>query len=221
MPGIQVGLIVVRNADNTGQYDALTTKLRAGEAYIRNTLNEETYREHPTLAALQEVHRAFGNNPNKFPPSIQALCKRILKGGDLPSINLLVDAYNIVSLQHILSCGGEDLDACDGDIVLDYADGSEEFIALGEAENTPPKPGEVVYKDNQGVICAKFDWREGDRTKITPESKNVVLVIETLPPTGKAELEQALQELVDLVTEHCGGSLTTHILDESHPHAAL
>ena len=220
IPGIAVGIIVVQDIDNSGQSEELTSALRSAETAVRSKLDEENYRDHPTLLALQDVHRSFGNNPNKFPPSIQALIKRIVKGGQLPTINPLVDAYNVVSLKHILSCGGEDIDACTGDIVLAYADGTEEFIALGETENTPPKEGEIVYKDDQGVICAKFDWREGDRTKLTPETKNAVLVVETLPPTSREELQASLDELAVLVQEHCGGSQIVHILNAEQPSAS-
>lgn len=73
----------------------------------------------------------------------------MLKGGTLPSINTFVDLYNVLSLKHLLPVGGEDLDRCTGDIILDRATGTEPFIALGETENEPPEAGEIVYKDNE------------------------------------------------------------------------
>lgn len=221
IPSIAIGLITVRDINNTGHHEELTTALRQGEKSICNQLDLETYREHPTIAALQEVHRSFGNNPNKFPPSIQALIKRILKGGQLPSISPLVDAYNIVSLNHVLSCGGEDTDSCNGDIVLAYADGTEECIYLGETENTPPKPGELLYKDDQGVICGKFDWREGDRTKLTEQTSNAVLVVETVAPTTREQLDSALQDLSALVAKYCGGTQVVSVIDAVNPSVEL
>ena len=45
-----------------------------------------------------------------IPCSAEALLARVLKGGELPRINALVDTYNAVSVRHLIPVGGEDLD---------------------------------------------------------------------------------------------------------------
>ena len=214
--GLMVGLIILRGGKNAASPPEIVEALRAAEKKVRNSLDLETYRDHPNIATLREIHRSFGNNPNKFPPSVQALLKRVLKGGDLPSINTLVDLYNVISLEHVISAGAEDIDAMTGDFRLTYAKGDEEFIALGETENTPPAEGEIIYCDDHGVICGKFDWREADRTKVTENSENVVLVLEVCPPVTHDQLQEVLNELEGLVQKHCGGECTQLILEEAH-----
>lgn len=211
-PGMAVGVISVTNADNTGTHDDVTKLLREAEAGVRNGMDIETFKEHPNIAAMQEVHRSFGNNPNKYPPSMQALCKRIIKGGELPIINPLVDIYNIFSLRHVVCAGAEDTDKCDGDIQLTYADGSEEFKLIGGEENDPPAEGELVYKDNVGVICRKLNWREGDRTRIDENTKNCVIVVEGFAPFTQEELEKVLEEIAEMVEKYCGGETSIEIL---------
>lgn len=213
-PGLHIGLIVIKDVNNTGSYPEITEKLRSSEQNICSKMNTDTFKEHPHIAAMQEAHRRFGNNPNKFPPSVQALVKRILKGGQLPSINPLVDIYNIVSLSHVLCAGCEDLDICQGDIQLTYAIGTEDFTPLGETENDPPQEGEIVYKDDYGVICRKLNWREGGRTALTESTKNALLVLEALPPASVELLQNALDELETLVQQYCGGTAVQHILSE-------
>ena len=51
---------------------------------------------------------------------------------------------------------------------------------MGGEENDPPKLGEVIYRDDLGVICRRWNWREGERTKITKDTKNAVVVIESI-----------------------------------------
>ena len=69
-----------------------------------------------------------------------------MKGESLRHVNKLVDLYNVVSLEHILPVGGEDLAAISGDIVLARAGANEVPVRLlGEKEERPPKPGEVFY----------------------------------------------------------------------------
>lgn len=213
-PDLAIGIIVTLNLDNTG---ALRTEplLREAEEQTRRMLDAETFKDHPHLVAMQEVHRSFGNNPNTFPPSMQALLKRVLKGGNLPVINPLVDLYNVISLRNVVCVGAEDIDMCEGDIRLSYADGTEAFVPLGKEGNDPPIKGELVYKDDAGVICRKLNWREGDRSKITDITRNAVIVVEGFPPVSQDALRGVLEELADLVREHCGGELRVEVLSRT------
>ncbi|MDB4977909.1 MAG: lysyl-tRNA synthetase, class [Candidatus Peribacteria bacterium] len=209
-PGLHVGAIIVRSADNTLDRPDVLSMLRTEEGRVRALLPPETFKEHPSIAAWQQAHRAFGSNPNSFPPSIQALVRRVVKGGELPQINTLVELYNIISLKYILPVGGEDLDTCQGDIQLTLAEGTERFVELGATENDPPKPGEVIYKDDLGVICRRFNWREADRTKLTKQTKNAVVVIESL--SHLTDLLSAVSEVTDLIKQFCGGTVNSFIL---------
>src|SRR3989337_56117 len=58
----------------------------------------------------------------------------------------------------------------------------------------------IIYKDEVGAICRRWNWKEADRTKLTQDTKNAFLVIETLPPVTRDTVETAIRELVDLVT---------------------
>ncbi|PIR52800.1 hypothetical protein COU76_04610 [Candidatus Peregrinibacteria bacterium CG10_big_fil_rev_8_21_14_0_10_49_10] len=211
-PGLTVGVIVTTQIDNAKTHPEIAQLLRQEEAHIRSSMDPDTFRDHPHIASLQEVHRSFGSNPNKFPPSVQALVKRVLKGGTLPSINSLVDVYNIISLRYVICAGAEDTDACNGDIQLAFADGNEAFLPLGEQEHAPPEAGELVYKDHAGIICRKLNWREGDRTKITDSTKNAVVVVEGFPPFPKKQLEQALEELANLLQKYCRATTRIEVL---------
>lgn len=176
-PNVMIGVLSCRNISNGPSPAEVTALLRSTEENIRKHFSDpELLKSHPSIVAWQEVHRAFASNPNKFPPSIQALAKRVIKGGQLPAINTLVDLYNVVSLQYMLPVGGEDLDTCSGDIRLTFADGTELFVPLGEEGNDPPAKGEVIYRDDIGVICRRFNWREAARTCLTEKTRNAVLV---------------------------------------------
>ena len=209
----------MKNSDTSPDIPGL---LRQAEKVLRTRITDpEGLKEYPVVAAWQEVHRAFGSNPNKFPSSIHALSKRVAKGGELPLINPLVDLYNVVSLKHMVPVGGEDLDQCRGNIVLTLADGTEPFTPIGSDVNEPPEKGEVIYRDDEGVICRKFNWREAKRTCLTEKTINAVLVIEAVPPTSRAELEAALGELRELVTRFCGGTVKSTILDKIKPEESM
>lgn len=218
-PGLRVGLLFVRGVKNGPAPADITALLRAEEVRIRSAFSDpEQLKSHPMIAAWQLVHRDFGSNPNKFMCSVHALLKRVVKGAELPSISALVDAYNVISLRYTAPVGGEDLDSCRGDIVLTLADGTEPFTALGEEGNDPPLPGEVIYADEVGVLCRRFNWREAARTCLTEKTTNAVLVIEAIPPMTDEELAKALEDLASLIRPITENIITV-ILDKSVPTA--
>jgi len=214
-PEVVIGVVTVRGANNSGVGGEITSLLREQEQKTRERYtNISSWVEIPVVAAWRRAYREFGADPHDYRSSIEALIRRAAKGKPLPSINKIVDLYNLISLKYLVPVGGEDLDKVAGDIILGFACGDEKFVPLGGTEEKPPDPGEIIYKDDVGVLCRKWNWREADRTKMTEETKNAVLVIEGLPPTGRAEVEAAIQELASLIEKHCGGKTKIHILDE-------
>src|SRR6185295_19002212 len=94
-------------------------------------------------------------------------------------------------------------------------------LLLGEAEPRPPKPGEVIYKDEAGAICRRWNWKEADRTKLSPATRNAVLVIEGLPPVGRELVQRAADDLAALIREHCGGRVATALVARASPQVSL
>lgn len=182
---------------------------------MRAALAGTNVTEHPRIQCWREAYRRFGAKPKKYPSSIENLVRRTLQGQPLRSIHPLVDSYNVVSLEHLLPVGGEDLDCVEGDIRLTRASDSEPLVRLlGEAEPRAPKAGEVIYTDDRGAICRRWNWKEADRTKLTESTRNAVLVLEALPPATEAELRIAMEDLADRVRRHTGASVKENVLGQ-------
>lgn len=216
-PDVVLGIIIARNINNAGERSEIMSVLRQEEAKTVERFAGVSVNDHPQIVPWREAYRKFGAKPKDYPSSVENLIKRVLKGYSLPHINLLVDIYNAISLRHIVPVGGEDLDKIEGDIQLVFASDHETAIRLlGEPEDRAPKPGEVIYKDNVGAICRRWNWKEADRTKFTEATKNAVIVIEGLPPVSRTQIENILQELSALIHEYCGGNISTTIIDKDH-----
>jgi DNA/RNA-binding domain of Phe-tRNA-synthetase-like protein len=217
-PDVVLGIIIARNINNSGERSEIMSALRQEQTKTVERFAGVSVNEHPQIVPWREAYRKFGAKPKDYPSSVENLIKRVSKGYSLPHINLLVDIYNTISLRHIVPVGGEDLDKIEGDIQLVFASDHERPIRLlGEPEDRAPKPGEVIYKDNAGAICRRWNWKEADRTKFTEVTKNAVIVIEGLPPVFRNQMENILQELAALITEYCGGNVSTTIIDKDHP----
>jgi lysyl-tRNA synthetase class 2 len=217
-PGIVLGVVVARGIDNRGEAPELDGLLRAEEERVRSELGGVTLSEHPRIASWREAYRKFGVTPKRATSSIENLLRRVLKGEAVRHVNRLVDLYNVVSLRHLLPAGGEDLGRIEGDVSLTFAGEAEAPVTLlGEAEARPPHPGEVIYKDAVGTLCRRWNWKEADRTKLTEETTEALLVLEALPPAGPNEMELALADLVALAARFCGGKLEFEVLEASRP----
>lgn len=213
-PGLAVGVVILHEIDNSQQRAEVTGLLRQAEAALPDQVGEIAVTEHPNIATWRDAYRKFGAKPKDYPSSIENLARRVLKGATIGDINLLVSLYNTISLRYLLPVGGEDLDKIVGDVLLTRAgDDEPALFLLGEKEARAPRAGEIIYKDDVGAICRRWNWKEADRTKLTQETRNALLVIERLPPVPQATLATALAELADLVSHHCGGRVSIAILD--------
>ena len=164
--------------------------------------------EDPHMAAWRQVYTAFGSKPSRTRNSAEALAKRALSDAGLPRINLLVDLYNAVSVAHLIPVGGEDIDRIEGDMRLIRATREEDFVTVaGGAETVEhPDTGEVVWRDDMGVTCRRWNWRQGPRTRLTEETTSGVFLLESLAPMPVAEVAAAAAELAGLLAEFSPGA---------------
>ena len=218
-PEVRIGVVAFEGARNDAEVPELGALLASETAEVLRRLGATPVAEHPRVACWREAYRLFGAKPKDHPSSIENLLRRVAKGQPLRSVNALVDLYNVVSLRHFVPVGGEDLDAVSGDVELRFASESEPAVRLlGEPLEgaRPPKAGELIYADDLGALCRRWNWKEADRTKLTEKTTRGFLVVKALPPVGRAELDVALADLAALVEKHCGGRVRTEVLDSAH-----
>ncbi|MFF0451587.1 B3/4 domain-containing protein [Streptomyces sp. NPDC004609] len=167
--------------------------------------------EDPHMAAWREIYTAFGAKPSRTRNSAEALAKRALADGGLPRINALVDAYNAISVARLIPVGGEDLDRVKGGMRLVRATGDEPFatVSAGEEKTEHPDAGEVVWRDDEGVTCRRWNWRQGPRTRLTEDSVNAIFLLEALDPMTSGELEAAGAELAESLEKLSPGARIT------------
>lgn len=221
-PELIIGVVVGQELDNQGSDPEIEKALAEASQSALEKLGSTPPAQHPFIATWREAYRFFGAKPKKFSSSIESLVRRTLKSGPPRSINKLVDLYNIVSLNFLVPVGGEDLDSIQGDLVLRYARaGDPPALLLGESEARPAKPGEIVYCDDQGPVCRRWNWKEADRTKLSSKTTHALFVIEALPPIPRTVLRSALSELANSLEQYCGGKTHRAFLDAHNPTVAL
>ena len=215
-PQARIGVVLARGLDNHRAAPECAALLEEEVGATAARLAGAEIGSLPEVEPWRRAYGAFGLKPSKFRSSRETLLRSALSGR-LRSINPLVDLYNTVSLRHRLPCGGEDLATLEGDLRLTRAQGGEEFIPLGGTASEPTEAGVVIYRDDRGVVCNAWNWREADRTKLTGSTTGAFLCLESLHPL-RSESEEALRracdDLAGLVAGHLGGEARVELLGE-------
>jgi DNA/RNA-binding domain of Phe-tRNA-synthetase-like protein len=189
-------LVMAAEGLEPGPPDQASEELLArAETRARNALDGRAPEDVPQVADWRDAYRAFGAKPQRTRPSVEALLRRLDAG--LPRIDRLTDAYNAVSIANLVPVGGEDLDQYLGPARLVRAAGDEDFgiMAHGEPAIEHPKPGEVIWRDDSGITCRQWNWRQCTRTRITPATINAVFIIDGLAALGHDGLTAAGDDL--------------------------
>jgi DNA/RNA-binding domain of Phe-tRNA-synthetase-like protein len=151
------------------------------------------------LQQWAQTFRLFGAKPQRTPCSAEALRKRVLRDGGLPSLDPVVDLYNAISLEYAIPVGGENIEAYAGSPRLVIAEGGEPFDTMkeGAPAHEYPDAGEVVWRDDQGVTCRRWNWRQGVRTRLDAEARQMWFILESLPAMPLEALTEAGDKLIE------------------------
>lgn len=168
------------------------------------------------LDAWRTAYRAFGAKPQRTPSSVDTLLMRLDKDGRLPTINAVVDLYNAISVRYVIPVGGENVAAYVGRPRLIRTSGVESFDTMkeGEAVAEAVPSGEVVWADDRGVTCRRWNWRQGVRTRIDLQTRRMWFVLERLEPMPVVAAEAAavtLMEALRLISP--GAALAAHRIE--------
>jgi DNA/RNA-binding domain of Phe-tRNA-synthetase-like protein len=146
----------------------------------------EDIKELPGIYEMRKLYKRLGKDPNRYRPSAEALCRRILKDRNLYKINTLVDVINLISIHTGFSIGGFDCDKISGNLQFGVGVAGEKYDAIGRGQlNIEGLP---VYRDNLGGIGTPTSDEE--RTKINIETRRLLMIINSAD--GTDGLEEAL-----------------------------
>ncbi len=163
-------------------------------------------RSTPEVVSFQQLLRKVGVNPRRELPSVERLLATALKRGDLPAINTLVDAYNLLSVRSRCSLGAHDLDRITLPVTLRLLAGRETFTPLGQCHSQAVTVGEYGYVDAQDRMLCRLDLLQAEFSKVTTVTTNVLLIIEGTTAHSPETLRRTFAEALELLPRYCGGT---------------
>ncbi len=195
LPTVCIGVVVARGLNNRGKTKEITELLKEATAAARARYAGVNLKEHPALLCYREAFRKLGFNPNKFLSSVEALLSRVVKGGELPDINDVVNLVNAVSLKYAVPMGAHDLGSITGDIMVRYSKEGEKFTPFGQTEPEIVPAGELVYADEQEIRTRRWIWRQNERGKVTAHAQDIFFPIDGFSDGNRDSVLQAQKEL--------------------------
>jgi DNA/RNA-binding domain of Phe-tRNA-synthetase-like protein/RimJ/RimL family protein N-acetyltransferase len=209
-PGIRAGLVHAMGLANGPSSPALLDEYRAEQQAASERLSATALADLPSIVAWRRAFTAFGAKPTQYRNAAEALLRRLDKHGDIPSISTLVDLGNLVSIRYATPVAVFDRSGVAGSITVRFARGDEPFTDLGSTEVTHPEPGEVVFVDEDDVVCARrWCWRQSTQSATSASTTEALIVVEGQHDTAAQDVQAAAGDLVALLDAHQPESRTS------------
>ena len=210
-PTIRAGVVHAIGLTNGPSPPPLLEEYGAEQGAASQRLEATAIADYPSIRAWRSAFSQFGAKPTQYRSAPEALLRRLAKHGEIPSINTLVDIGNFLSIRYAMPVAVFDRAHVTGSITVRFAVGDEAFSDLGSSSAVRPEPGEVVFVDEEGVVCARrWCWRQSAQSATGPSTTEALVVIEGLHDTADNDIRGALTDLTKLLVSYQpGGRLTS------------
>lgn len=218
-PAIRGGVIAARHLRNGPTPPALGAAFATEQRAALARLGDTPLSDVPSLAAWRRAFSAFGVKPTQYRSAAEALLRRLTKHGDIPSLNLLVDLGNLVSIRYALPVAIFDRRTTTGTVTVRFANGDERFTDLGTDEIAHPDPGEVIFVDEAGLVSARrWCWRQSEQSAAREDTTEALITVEGHHASAEADVRAALTDLQTLLGEYMpGAALHAALLSPAAP----
>ena len=195
--GINVCMAIIRDA-NIVNKNASLEKIKKEIGTRLQTLETSNSK---ILQGYRELYDKIGINA--IPPA-ETLINFIKNGWRLPNINTIMDCYNLVSAETLISIGAHDTSQIKGNIRFIITEGSERYTPLGQNDPIKVQKGEYACMDEEKILC-RMDIKQCNETKITKDTKEFMIYVQGNKNVDSDYLQEILQKVCNLIKKICGG----------------
>ncbi|GGP19362.1 hypothetical protein GCM10007981_02740 [Thermocladium modestius] len=203
--GIQLGVASAMELNNKASVD-LRLEWEQAAAEINGSTKDLL--ADPVIRSYRDFYwRVLKIDPTKQRPAQEALIRRILNNGKIPTINPAVDIGNIISIKHKVPIGLYDMDKIKADkLTLRYAAEGEVFIPIGSPRRTLTS-NQIVLAASDGTILHVYPYRDSELTMVEASTRNILIISAGVPGISGDLLIKAAAEVGLLYEKYLGGRL--------------
>jgi DNA/RNA-binding domain of Phe-tRNA-synthetase-like protein len=175
---------------------------------VRTKYNIKTLKDNPTVRAYRDFYWKLDIDPTKTRPSGEALLRRVLHERERPCISTVVDAYNLASMKTIIPISGFDKDRLNPPFQIRFAKNGETFTGIGMNKPNTLTDKMLVLADENQILCI-YPYRDSDHTKITKQTRNLLIVGYGAPRITETQLKDALETTISYIKQVSDGKPET------------
>jgi len=207
-PELAICIGIINNVLVERENEQIQKLKKAVYEEVRTKYNIETLKGNPTVRAYRDFYWRLDVDPTKTRPSGEALLRRVLHGKELPRISTVVDAYNLASLKTIIPISGFDKDRLNPPFQIRFAKNGETFTGIGMNKSMTLTDKMLVFADENQILCI-YPYRDSDHTKITKQTRNLLIVGYGVPEITEAQLKDALETTIAYIKPVSDGKTET------------
>lgn len=207
--GLTVAALIIRDVNQSSpNIDEFNKVKYAVISKIRNRYpDQSTLVKDPMIRVYRNFYwKQIGLDPTKIRPASEALIRRIINGDEIPSINPVVDAYNLASIETGLPMSAYDLESIKGELVVRFSSPGEKFQAIGWENEKSLERKLLVLSDEEGIISL-YPYRDAVRSRVRDETRSIILVVYGVAGIQRLSLLYGLKKACKYIRLVVGGSV--------------
>lgn len=201
---ICVGIAEIRGVMQKGR-DEISKEIADVAAEIKSRYRIDEVKEIRTIRMQRDFFWRMGIDPTKVRPASEALLRRILLNKGLPRVSPIVDAYNLASVETLLTFSAFDLERIDPPLSVRFSRDGEAVTLIG-IRRKELTGKEIVLTDSAKILCV-YVHGDVEETKVTDSTKDVLLVAYGIPGMSKEEIKEGVIAASNYITRFAGGEV--------------
>ena len=203
-PELSISIGIINGVHGEKENEQIRRLKRSVYEEVRAKYNVEALKDNPTVRAYRDFYWKLGVDPTKTRPSGEALLRRVLHGSELPTISTAVDAYNLASMKTIIPISGFDNEKLNPPFHVRFAANGETFTGIGMSQSMALTDRMLLLADERRILCI-YPHRDSDHTKISMQTKNVLIVGYGAPGITEQQLKEAVETTLSYIKLISGG----------------
>lgn len=199
-PNYVVACVAAFGLNNSVCQPPIESLFARAEAQVAAEFAGRDPKTFPEIAEWRSAFSAAGWSASKFPPSVEAMIKRVARGDSLPRINPIVDLANACSLAYRVPIGAHDIDTFAGHpLTVRRATADDVFLPMGDSAAERADLGEIVYVVANDIRTRRWVWRQARTALVGPASCNVLFPIDGFSPQTTTAVRDAADLLASTI----------------------
>ncbi|MBB4826504.1 DNA/RNA-binding domain of Phe-tRNA-synthetase-like protein [Sporosarcina luteola] len=208
IPDLKIGLIYYNKITVSESPQMLKGRLQLFQEQLFFDLEDKSLTDFPGIQEWRTVWKAFGADPSRYRPSVEALYRRIKKQNYIVPFHSAVDLNNFFSLQYQIPAGIYDRKKLVGDATLMLGSDESGYEGLNGRFNTLEHI--LMLRDEYSPFGSPFV--DSLRTAVTEETTSALQVLFLRPSLNVEEAAKLTEAAANMFTSISGGESTAHVL---------